>query len=189
MTNTTIANTATTSAPPAVTMGDLSHVALTVTDLSVSVPWYERVFGRAPVLDEDTGPFRHVVFALGSTLFGLHAFPGTSTTTPRSTLTGRAWTTSRSAAQTASGSLNGQPGWTSSASRTARSSTPATARVSRSKTRTDSHSSCSAHPTGEPHQTTSPRLQEKQLIGGEAPLPEDLHGRGADATTLRELLG
>ena len=76
MTNTTIANTATTSAPPAVTMGDLSHVALTVTDLSVSVPWYERVFGRAPVLDEDTGPFRHVVFALGSTLFGLHEFPG-----------------------------------------------------------------------------------------------------------------
>jgi glyoxylase I family protein len=74
MTNTTIAETATTSA--AVTMGDLNHVALTVTDLTISVPWYEQVFGSAPVLDEDTGPFRHVVFALGRTLFGLHEFPG-----------------------------------------------------------------------------------------------------------------
>ncbi len=53
----------------------LSHVALTVSDLAVSVPWYQQVFGRAPVLDEDTGPFRHVVFAMGSTLFGLHTFP------------------------------------------------------------------------------------------------------------------
>jgi catechol-2,3-dioxygenase len=68
-------DTETMSAPPALTMGDLSHVALTVVDLSVSVPWYEKVFGLAPVLDEDTGPFRHVVFALGSTLFGLHEFP------------------------------------------------------------------------------------------------------------------
>ena len=77
MPTTTTASTAATSVPPAVTMGDLAHVALTVTDLSVSVPWYERVFNRAPVLDEDTGPFRHVAFALGSTLFALHAFPAT----------------------------------------------------------------------------------------------------------------
>ncbi|HEY5846450.1 MAG TPA: VOC family protein [Microlunatus sp.] len=76
MTNTTTVDAATTSAPPAVTIGDLNHVALTVTDLTVSVPWYERVLGRAPVLDENTGPFRHVVFALGSTLLGLHQFPG-----------------------------------------------------------------------------------------------------------------
>jgi glyoxylase I family protein len=53
----------------------ITHVALTVTDLDVSVPWYERVFGTSPVLDEDTGPFRHVVFALGDTLLGLHEFP------------------------------------------------------------------------------------------------------------------
>ncbi|MBA2555083.1 MAG: VOC family protein [Geodermatophilaceae bacterium] len=56
-------------------MGGLTHVALSVADLSVSVPWYQAVLGAAPVLDEDTGPFRHVVFALGATLFGLHAFP------------------------------------------------------------------------------------------------------------------
>jgi glyoxylase I family protein len=56
-------------------LSGLSHVALTVSDLAVSVAWYEQVFGQAPVLDEDTGPFRHVVFALGSTLFGLHTFP------------------------------------------------------------------------------------------------------------------
>ena len=54
----------------------ISHVALTVSDLSVSVPWYERLIGAPPVLDEDTGPFHHVVFAIGSTLLGLHAFPG-----------------------------------------------------------------------------------------------------------------
>jgi glyoxylase I family protein len=53
----------------------ITHVALTVKDLSVSVPWYEALIGAAPVLDEDTGPFRHVVWALGDTLFGLHEFP------------------------------------------------------------------------------------------------------------------
>lgn len=57
------------------TLGALAHVALTVSDLSVSVPWYQRVVGAEPVLDADTGPFRHVVFALGDTLLGQHAFP------------------------------------------------------------------------------------------------------------------
>jgi catechol-2,3-dioxygenase len=56
-------------------LGPITHVALTVRDLSVSVPWYERLVGSGPVLDEDTGPFRHVVFALGGTLLGLHLFP------------------------------------------------------------------------------------------------------------------
>ncbi len=63
------------STPAAPTLSGLSHVALTVSDLSVSVPWYAKVLGAAPVLDEDTGTFRHVVFALGNTLFGLHTFP------------------------------------------------------------------------------------------------------------------
>jgi glyoxylase I family protein len=54
----------------------VTHVALTVADLSVSVPWYERLIGSKPALDEDTGPFHHTVFAIGSTLLGLHAFPG-----------------------------------------------------------------------------------------------------------------
>jgi catechol 2,3-dioxygenase-like lactoylglutathione lyase family enzyme len=53
----------------------LQHVALTVADRSVSVPWYQRLFGSEPVLDEDTGPFHHVVFKLGDTLFGLHTHP------------------------------------------------------------------------------------------------------------------
>jgi glyoxylase I family protein len=48
---------------------------VTVTDLSVSEAWYTRVFGVGPVLDEDTGPFRHIVYALGNTMFGLHGFP------------------------------------------------------------------------------------------------------------------
>jgi glyoxylase I family protein len=53
----------------------ITHVALTVSDLAKSVPWYERLFDAKPVLDEDTGPFRHVVWAVGSTLVGLHQFP------------------------------------------------------------------------------------------------------------------
>jgi glyoxylase I family protein len=53
----------------------ITHVALTVTDLNRSVPWYEALFGSRPVLDEDTGPFRHVVWLVGGTLVGLHQFP------------------------------------------------------------------------------------------------------------------
>ncbi len=51
----------------------IAHVAVTVTDLGRSRPWYEQLFGAAPVLDEDTGPFHHVVWAVGGgTLFGIH---------------------------------------------------------------------------------------------------------------------
>src|SRR5262245_31993844 len=52
----------------------LTHVAVTVRDLTVSVPWYTAVFDAEPVLDEDTDPdFHHTVYLLGSgTLFGLH---------------------------------------------------------------------------------------------------------------------
>lgn len=53
----------------------ITHVALTVTDLERSVPWYQQLFDAEPVLDEDTGPFRHVVWSLGDTLVGLHQFP------------------------------------------------------------------------------------------------------------------
>jgi glyoxylase I family protein len=53
----------------------IGHVALTVKDLSVSVPWYTALIDAQPVLDEDTGPFRHVVWAIGGTLLGLHEFP------------------------------------------------------------------------------------------------------------------
>ncbi len=53
------------------------HLAITVSDLSKSVPWYQKLFDAEPVLDQDTGPFRHVVWALGGgqTLIGLHQFP------------------------------------------------------------------------------------------------------------------
>jgi catechol-2,3-dioxygenase len=53
----------------------ITHVALTVTDLGRSVPWYEALFDAKPVLDEDTGPFHHVVWLIGSTLLGIHQFP------------------------------------------------------------------------------------------------------------------
>jgi catechol 2,3-dioxygenase-like lactoylglutathione lyase family enzyme len=52
------------------------HVVLTVNDLSVSVPWYQKLFGGAdPVIDEDTGPFRHVVWGFpNGFLVSLHGF-------------------------------------------------------------------------------------------------------------------
>jgi glyoxylase I family protein len=58
------------------TFPGFTHVAVTVANLSASVPWYSRLFESEPVLDEDTGPFRHVVYAIdGGALFGLHEFP------------------------------------------------------------------------------------------------------------------
>jgi glyoxylase I family protein len=53
----------------------MTHVAVTVSDLRVSVPWYKALLGSDPVLDEDTGSFHHTVFALGDMLFGLHQHP------------------------------------------------------------------------------------------------------------------
>ena len=64
------------------TIPSITHVAVTVTDLSVSEPWYTRVLGVEPVLDEDTGPFRHIVYQVGNTLLGLHGFPDLTSKEP-----------------------------------------------------------------------------------------------------------
>jgi catechol 2,3-dioxygenase-like lactoylglutathione lyase family enzyme len=58
-----------------VAMPAITHVAVTVSNLALSEAWYTRVLGVEPVLDEDTGPFHHIVYALGNTLLGLHGFP------------------------------------------------------------------------------------------------------------------
>jgi glyoxylase I family protein len=52
----------------------ITHVALTVRDLSVSVPWYEALLDAKPALDEDTDPgFHHTVYLVGDNmLLGLH---------------------------------------------------------------------------------------------------------------------
>jgi catechol 2,3-dioxygenase-like lactoylglutathione lyase family enzyme len=57
------------------TIPSITHVAVTVSDIARSEAWYTQVLGVAPVLDEDTGPFRHIVYQVGTTLFGLHDFP------------------------------------------------------------------------------------------------------------------
>jgi catechol-2,3-dioxygenase len=57
------------------TIPPITHVALTVSDLEASEAWYTRVLGCEPVLDQDTGPFRHIVYSLGGTLLGIHGFP------------------------------------------------------------------------------------------------------------------
>ena len=62
----------------------LTHVALTVRDLSVSVPWYEALLDAEPVLDEDTEPdMHHTVYLLGNgTLLGLHQHEHRGTAEP-----------------------------------------------------------------------------------------------------------
>jgi glyoxylase I family protein len=63
----------------ATTMPGITHVAVTVSDLARSEAWYTNVLGSEPVLDEDTGPFRHIVYSVGGTLLGLHGFPDLKT--------------------------------------------------------------------------------------------------------------
>lgn len=60
----------------------IGHVALTVSDLQRSVAWYRRLFDTEPALDEDTGPFRHVVWAVGGTLLGLHQHAAPASSEP-----------------------------------------------------------------------------------------------------------
>lgn len=67
--------------PATATMPAITHVALTVSDISASAEWYTRVLGAEPVLDEHTGAFRHVVYQLGATLLGLHVFDALESTT------------------------------------------------------------------------------------------------------------
>ena len=45
----------------------ITHVAVTVRDLGVSVPWYKALIG--------SDPFHHTVFLMSGTLLGLHEFP------------------------------------------------------------------------------------------------------------------
>lgn len=61
----------------------LTHVAVTVSDLGRSRPWYNALIGAEPVLDEDTGPFHHVVWLLGNgTLLGIHQHANPSSNDP-----------------------------------------------------------------------------------------------------------
>ncbi len=58
----------------------ITHVALTVTSLERSVPWYKALFGSDPILDEDTGPFQRVAWLTGGTVVGLTQFLDLSST-------------------------------------------------------------------------------------------------------------
>ena len=108
----------------------ITHVAITVRDLSVSVPWYEALLEAKPALDEDTDPdFHHTVYLLGgNTLLGPHQH-GTPAPEGTSASSGSASTTSPSASPTGPSWRGGPGGWTSWASPTARSRTPATGRA------------------------------------------------------------
>ena len=64
-----------------------AHVAVTVSDLSRSTAWYERLFDAKPVLDEDADVFHHTVWLLeGGVLFGIHTHPKPESAEPFSEL-------------------------------------------------------------------------------------------------------
>ena len=60
----------------------ITHVALTVSDIDRSRQWYKQLFSTDPVLDENTGPFHHVVWLMGGTLVGIHGFPDLKSSEP-----------------------------------------------------------------------------------------------------------
>ena len=60
----------------------ITHVALTVSDLERSRPWYQQLFGSDPVIDEDAGPFHHVVWLMGGTLVAINQFPDLKSAEP-----------------------------------------------------------------------------------------------------------
>jgi glyoxylase I family protein len=63
----------------------LHHVALTVSDLNASRPWYQKLFGSDPVMDEveDAGNFHHVVWVIGDgQVFGIHEHKNPSSKDP-----------------------------------------------------------------------------------------------------------
>ena len=59
------------------TFPPITHIALTVRDLSISLPWYEALFGSGPDFDQGSGTFfRRPTFRIGSgMLFALHQHP------------------------------------------------------------------------------------------------------------------
>lgn len=122
----------------------VGHVAVTVTDLSVSRPWYQRLIGAEPVLDEATdGDFHHTVFLIDGTLLGLHEHPSTD---PDDTFT--EFRTGLDHIAFGCPDRHSLTTWerdsTISASATAASSTPTSARASVSETPTASPSSSSS---------------------------------------------
>jgi glyoxylase I family protein len=52
-----------------------AHVVITVSDLSVTVPFYEKLFGMKPAIFEDFGNFSHTVFVFpDGFIFSIHKF-------------------------------------------------------------------------------------------------------------------
>ena len=86
----------------------MSHVAVTVTDLAVSVPWYERLL-ELPVLDEDAGGFHHTVYLPREARSWASTSTRQPTQTTASTSTGPAWTIFLLGSSTAPSSRYGRP--------------------------------------------------------------------------------
>jgi glyoxylase I family protein len=130
-------------------MPAITHVAVTVTDLAASEAWYTKVLGVKPVLDEDTGPFRHIVYPLGNTVLGLHGFPDLASTEPfnerKPGLDHIAFSVASRDELAEWATRLDELAWL-----TATSWTPATAPACRSATLTTSRLSCSLRPRDPP---------------------------------------
>lgn len=124
----------------------IAHVTLTVSDLSRTVPWYERLLDAEMTWDDTPGPFRRVVWLVeGKTLVGFHQFgdPADSPSFDERRLgldhlalpavTEQKWS-------------SGRPVWMSSALPTGASSTLPTVRPCPFVIQTTSHSSSSRRP-------------------------------------------
>jgi catechol 2,3-dioxygenase-like lactoylglutathione lyase family enzyme len=97
----------------------VTHVLITVSDLARSVPWYQGLTGSEPVLDEDTGPFRHVVFAVGDLLLSPHGFHEGTPADDRFDERRMGLDHVALGSRTATSSRGGRPGWMGSGSRMA----------------------------------------------------------------------
>jgi glyoxylase I family protein len=67
---------------PAITHGALTVSGVRSSDLGRSRLWHQQLFGSDPVIDEDTGPFHHVVWLMGGTLVSIHQFPDLKSAEP-----------------------------------------------------------------------------------------------------------
>ena len=95
----------------------LNHIAVTVRDIEISGPWYRRLLGAEPVVDEHTDAgFHHQVWVLdGGTLLGIHQHDRRAPD-EKSASSGSASTTSAWAAPTVPSWRTGSAGWTGWAS-------------------------------------------------------------------------
>ena len=111
---------------PSMSFPSLNHVAVTVRDLEVSEPWYRRLIGADPALDEDTDAGYHHTMGFRQRHTVRNPSARGPPTAPSPSLR-PGWTTSPSDVGAAASLRSGWNGWTASESNTVGSSMRTTA--------------------------------------------------------------